>query len=119
MISADTDTRIDTIGRLNDRCRQGLDRTARIVVTRTCLGALAGDTPASEALAQAHLLQALRRCTFDLRDRERNRGEFTVGDVRVFFSIDYYDEHLEYGSQDPADARITRRVLTLMLREDL
>lgn len=36
-----------------------------------------------------------------------------------YFRIDYYDAALEYGSEDPADASITRRVLTIMLREDL
>jgi hypothetical protein len=30
----------------------------------------------------------------------------------------YYDMALEFGSGDPADASITRRVLTVMLAED-
>lgn len=30
----------------------------------------------------------------------------------------YYDMALEFGSDDPADASITRRVLTVMLAED-
>lgn len=88
MIAVTDETRTEIIGRLNDRCRQGLDRTARIVVTRTCLATLAGDTLASRAIAQAHLMQALRRCTFDPRDTERNRGSFTVRDTEVFFAID-------------------------------
>ena len=53
------------------------------------------------------------------RDTERTRGSFTVRDTEVFFAIDYYDAALEYGSEDPADAGVTTRVLTLMLREDL
>lgn len=119
MIATAPDTRPDIIGRLNDRCRQGLDRTARIVVTKACLASLSNGTVASQAIAQAHLLQSLRRCAFDPRDTERNRGTFMVGDTTVHFAIDYYDVQLEYGSEDPSDASITRRVLTLMLAEDL
>jgi hypothetical protein len=57
MIENAAETRVETIARLNDRCRQGLDRTARITVTRTCLATLSTDTLASEAVAQARLLQ--------------------------------------------------------------
>ena len=119
MIDTETATRSETIGRLNDRCRQGLDRTARITVTRACLAALSTDSLASQAFAQARLLRELRRCQFADGDALRERGEFTVDDTRVYFTIDYYDHALEWGSDDPADASITRRVLTLMLREDL
>ena len=34
------------------------------------------------------------------------------------FKIDYYDVNMEYGSADPADPRLTRRVLTIMLASD-
>ncbi|MBB3349707.1 hypothetical protein FHY02_004198 [Sphingomonas sp. BK069] len=40
-------TRTEIIGALNDRCRCGLDRRARIVVTRSCLATFAeGGVPA-------------------------------------------------------------------------
>src|SRR5215471_2832712 len=38
--------------------------------------------------------------------------------VRVFWKIDYYDPTLSQGSEDPADPRLTRRVLTLMLASE-
>lgn len=119
MSATATDARIDTIARLNDRCRQGLDRTARISVTRSCLATLSTDTLASEAIAQARLLQELRRYTFAPDCPERDRGSFTIDDTEVFFRIDYYDASLEWGSENPADASMTTRVLTLMVREDL
>ena len=119
MIDTVTATRSETIGRLNDRCRQGLDRTARVTVTRACLDALSTDSVASQAIAQARLLQELRRHKFAEHDALRERGEFTIGDIRIYFTIDYYDQGLEWGSEDPADASITRRVLTMMLREDM
>jgi hypothetical protein len=119
VIATAAETRADTIGRLNNRCRHGLDRTARITVTAACLAALSDESLASRAIGQAHLLQGLRRCTFDSRDTERSRGSFTVRDTKVYFTIDYYDTRLEWGSEDPADASVTTRVVTLMLAGDL
>lgn len=118
MIATVPETRVETIARLNDRCRQGFDRTARIVITRTCLATFSNGTVASEAIAQARILAALRRYSF-AGCPERDRGSFAVDDVEIFFRIDYYDTALEWGSEDPSDASITTRVLTLMLREDL
>lgn len=44
----------------------------------------------------------------------------TVGGVAkdVFFKIDLYDTNYEYGSENPADLKKTRRVLTVMLPSD-
>ncbi len=117
---ASADARLASIARLNDRCRQGLDRTARIMVTRTCLGTFASGEGAMEIVVQARLVAAVRRHVFTDADRaERDRGDFKFEGTTVYFRIDYYDAALEYGSEDPADASITRRVLTIMVREDL
>jgi hypothetical protein len=32
--------------------------------------------------------------------------------------IDYYDAAMEFGSEDPADASVTTRVMTILLPED-
>lgn len=116
---ADTpDSNIDTIGRLNDRCRQGLDRTAKVMMTSACLATFTeGGTSALDV--QIGIVDALRRCIFDPRDRERNRGAFEFRGRTVYFSIDYYDLDREYGSEDPADPAKTRRVLMMMMRGDL
>ena len=35
--------------------------------------------------------------------------------VKIFWKIDAYDTEFKYGSPDPADPKVTRRVLTLLL----
>lgn len=109
------------IAELNDRCRLGRDRRARIVVTDNCLAALGGAaSPAAHACVGASLITALRMVVFASEDAgERDRGEFVLAGTRVLFRIDYYDAALEFGSEDPSDARVTTRVLTLMLPEDV
>jgi len=107
------------IAALNDRCRQGLDPHARILVTATCLATFSDDTTASEILVQARLMAAVRRYKFDRDDGpERNRGELDLDGHTVRFKIDYYDPSLDWGSEDPADPRATVRVMTIMLPED-
>lgn len=49
---------------------------------------------------------------------EHDMGSFDFCQRRFLFKIDYYDNNLEYGSEDPADPHKTQRVLTLMLSED-
>lgn len=55
-----TDSNIDTIGRLNDRCRQGLDRTAKVMMTSSCLAAFTEDGTSALAV-QIGIVDALRR----------------------------------------------------------
>jgi len=49
---------------------------------------------------------------------EHDFGSFEIGEERLFWKIDYYDLSLEFGSNDPADAAQTKRVLTIMLAEE-
>lgn len=50
--------------------------------------------------------------------REHDFGAFEVDGVKLFFKISYYDPTMQYGSDDPANPDITKRVLTLMLNSE-
>ena len=49
---------------------------------------------------------------------EHDFGALTLAGHRVFWKIDYYDLELRYGSDDPANAAVTRRVITIMLASE-
>lgn len=49
---------------------------------------------------------------------EHDFGAFELAGKRLFWKIDYYDLDLRYGSNDPADPNVTRRVLTLMMASE-
>lgn len=108
------------IAALNDRCRQGLDTTSRIVITAACIATLAEERgKVAQILAQADLMAAIRRYVFRPEEsRERARGDLVVAGHAVRFTIDYYDLTLEWGSEDPADPLVTVRVMTIMLPSD-
>lgn len=101
MIS-ETLTRAEQIARLNDRARQGLDRTALVNFTRACLAEFCSDDTPNGLLAQAEMMKAMRQHAF-VNDAhgERDFGQMTFRDMPVWFKIDYYDLDLEYGSEDP------------------
>jgi hypothetical protein len=49
---------------------------------------------------------------------EHDFGTFTLDGAELDWKIDYYDTKLEYGSPNPADPDVTRRVLTILLAEE-
>lgn len=110
----------DAIARLNDRCRMGLDPTARLLITRSCLAEFAAGSTADGLVAQVQLMRAVGAHDFADGDAGlRESGEFMFRGTTVYFKIDAYDLALEYGSEDPADVTVTTRVLTIMLAQDL
>jgi hypothetical protein len=46
---------------------------------------------------------------------EHDFGAFTLHGEKLFWKIDCYDLALKWGSDDPSDPAITRRVMTIML----
>ena len=45
---------------------------------------------------------------------EHDFGQIILNDTKYFWKIDYYDNQLENGSEDPSNPEITKRVLTIM-----
>ncbi|KUR75288.1 DUF3768 domain-containing protein [Novosphingobium sp. Fuku2-ISO-50] len=118
MATNPTVDRTETIARLNDRARLGLDPTARITFTRTCLAAFCDPDTIEVVVIQAQLLAAFRNCMFAEDSPERDLGTIEFRGRKVWLKVDYYDSELCYGSDDPADASVTTRVLTILLPED-
>ena len=70
----------------------------------------------------ARIVEAVRNfANFDADNdpyREHDFGAFEIDGHKILFKIDCYDKKLEFGSPDPADTRVTTRVLTIMLAEE-
>jgi hypothetical protein len=49
---------------------------------------------------------------------EHDFGSFVLDDVSLIWKIDYYDPLWDERSRDPANADVTRRVLTILLAEE-
>jgi hypothetical protein len=117
---AGADAPLEQIARLNDRTRLGFDRNARVVITRNCLERLAEaeGAPEEPIVLQARLMAAFRHCNFSEDSPERDFAAITFLGRKVWMKIDYFDAAMEFGSEDPADASITTRVMTILLPED-
>ena len=101
------------IRQINDQLRRdGLG--GRIVLTAG-IAALAHDEKAS-------VLRAVRGFeSFDANNDphgEHDCATLGVGEHRVIWKIDYYDQDLAGHSPDPANPDVTQRVLTIMLAEE-
>src|SRR6266478_944956 len=49
---------------------------------------------------------------------EHDFGSFMLAGRKFFWKIDAYDKAMKFGSEDPADASKTTRVLTIMFAEE-
>ncbi len=109
LFASDT-PRAERIARLNDELRKA-GRGGRVMLTKG-VRMLPG-------LSIDGLLEDLADYrSFDIDNDphgERDFGDLVHRGAELLWKIDYYDERLEYRSDDPADPAITTRVLTIML----
>lgn len=103
----------EAIARLNDQLRK--EGIGGIVMVTSSVSRITG----FDANVLAHAL-----ANYDGFDGgndpygERDFGTFALWGCDLFWKIDYYDKALEFGSDDPANPEVTRRVLTVMLAAD-
>lgn len=103
----------ETIAALNDALRTTF-QGGQVLVT----------TGVQQSDRMADILEAVRCYDFRRADRgndpygEHDFGAVTVLGEKYFFKIDYYDLQLRYHSLDPADPKVTRRVLTIMRADE-
>jgi hypothetical protein len=100
----------EAIARLNDKLRQH-GQGGAIMLTRGVQ--LLGD------YCPLTLMSALARYDrFDMHNDphgERDFGDLSLFGADMLWKIDYDDQSLTYGSEDPANPAITQRILTVML----
>lgn len=101
------------IARLNDRFRQTF-MGGKVVMTQG-VASLSEET-------KANVFDAVRTFASFTEDsdpyNEHDFGLFEVDETPFFFKIDYYDNALESGSDNPADPEVTTRILTIMLASE-
>lgn len=112
-IATATLPRAEAIARLNDALRK-TGQGGTIMLTQGVL--------ALKDFDRSALIAAL--ASYDSFDADNDpHGERDFGDLELFeaellWKLDYYDKSLEFGSDDPADAEVTSRVLTVMLASE-
>lgn len=106
-------SRGEAIARLNDQLRSAC-RGGHIMVTR--------GVSVLDGFTASDLMVALRDYDgFDIDNDphgERDFGDLTLWGEDLLWKIDYYDTTMKYGSPDPADVRVTTRVMTVMLASE-
>ena len=103
--------------RMNDLFRQ----TFSPALGKTVLTAGIADLPTETQLKIFGRVRAFQNFTSDNDPRdEHDFGSFDIDGVRVLWKIDYYarGSGLTAGSEDPADAARTERVITIMTAEE-
>ena len=111
--NAGLDCRLTVIGELSDRLRT-TERGGMAVLTDG-VASLGPETVAT-------IFAAVRRFADFNPDNdpwgEHDCASLTVGEIRLIWKIDTYDRSLAALSPDPADPKVTVRVLTVMLADE-
>lgn len=105
--------KLQRIRELNDAFRSS-GRGGKIVITP-------GIRALGEAAIAAIMLEVTRFDAFNEANdphSEHDFGSLQIGTRIVFWKIDYYDEAMLFGSDDPSDEAKTLRVMTVMLSEE-
>ena len=98
------------IAQLNDRFRRG-DRSLGTYAMTPGVRSL---TP-EKILRLTQLVQSFNSFTIDNdAHQEHDFGAIVMDDKKYFWKISYYDPTFTYLSEDPSNATVTRRVLTVM-----
>jgi len=112
----------ELIRELNDKARAELlvpenERTVPClhVLTKGTADCFKGD-------ALRHVIESVANYT-DFNEEndphaEHDYASFDYLDTRVLWKVDYYDNNMEYLSDDPADLTKTKRVLTIYLASE-
>jgi hypothetical protein len=103
-----------TIRRLNDCFRRSLSGGGKRLMTAGIAALPAWD----QAVILAKVMEHKEFTDDNDPHGEHDFGAFDHAGKRVFWKIDYYDSTERFGSEDPADATKTTRVLTIMLAEE-
>lgn len=112
-MAAESPNQASLIAEMNDRLRTA-GRGGFIVLT---YGVRLLEDGAVERIVKAVRVF----CDFNPDNNPHGEHDFGVVYVNhhvILWKIDYYDPSLTLGSEDPANEQATRRVLTIMLREE-
>jgi len=112
-MSADPKCQICKIRKLNDQLRK-TGEGGKILLTRAL-------NDKGDAFVQAAIAAMRDFETFTLENDphgEHDFGQVVIGQETLFWKIDYYDQSMEYASEDASDPTLTTRVLTLMLASE-
>jgi hypothetical protein len=105
----------ERIRELNDQFRITLDDKLGVVMKTAGVAAL-------PPIIQGMALSKVRFCTTFTEDNDPNGehdfGSFDIAEEKFFWKIDYYNLTMDGGSEDPADPKKTKRVLTIMLASE-
>jgi hypothetical protein len=99
------------IAQLNDAFRQSMGRGGRVYMTRGIQ-----NLPEEDRLQVFHLVRTFNDFS-EGNDPygEHDFGAFDFKAEMIFWKIDYYDQEMQHGSEDPADPEKTMRVMTVMM----
>ena len=122
-------SRSERIAWLNDRARQAMGLACVAVATEGFRALPQADQSRVRELVETYDAFTPDNDPYGERDfgaiykssdGRWSTGSPTMGKVveKVFWKIDAYDRDLRFGSEDPANPAVTRRILTIMLASE-
>lgn len=112
-VASDQDSKAKRIAELNDALRT-MGVGGEIMITR-------GISALPESM-RSEVIEKVRNFNVFTEGNdpygEHDMGMFKVEGQSFMWKIDYYDLNLQYGSPDPSDPSVTKRVLTIMLSSE-